>query len=90
MEDGCGSGKNGYGLLDGGEAGVRNGDGVFGERDGVEMELTVRIGLGGLGEFGGLRFEDYLDVRDRAMLRIVNDASDGAEDGGKSCATEQQ
>ena len=45
VEDGGGSGKNGYRLLDGGEAGVRNGDGVFGERDGVEVKLAVRIGL---------------------------------------------
>jgi hypothetical protein len=52
------------------------------------MKLAVRIGLRGLGEFRGFCFQDDLNVRDGAMLRIVDDSADGSENGGVSCTTE--
>ena len=67
------------------EAGLGDGDGVVAEREGGDGERAVLRGDGGLGEggVGGAEFD--VCAGDGAVLGVVDDAVELAEDGGSSC-----
>src|SRR5712691_842554 len=83
MQNRSRAGEHGYVLLLRGERRAGNADGIVSERDSIEMKLAVPIGLGGPGVIRSFGPQDDLSVRDRAVLWIVNDAADGAEDRGE-------
>ncbi len=78
----CGVGGQGEGLFCCREAGLRDGDDVVAEGDGGEREGAVGDGECGLGEGGVGRAEFDVGAGDGAVLRVVNDSVDLAEDGG--------
>ena len=83
MKDGSRAGQYGYGLSLGGKTGLRDGDEVFPERDGVEVKFAVGIGLCGLCVLRSSSLEQHSHTGDGAVLWVVGDAADRAEDGGK-------
>ena len=82
MEDGSGVGGQRDGLFCCVEAGLRDGDGVVAEGEGWDGEGAVLCGGGGFGEGGVGCAEFDVGVGDGAVLGVVNDAVELAEDGG--------
>ncbi len=60
----------------------RHGDGVIADGNGVEFKFAVVVGLLGLGIIGIVSFQRDLSIWDGAMLRVVDDAANAAEDCG--------
>lgn len=83
MEDRRGAGKHGNGLRLGEESLMGNGDGIFAQRNGLEMELAFGVSLHALRKFRVARFDNYGDARDGAVLQVVHNASDAAKNRGQ-------
>ena len=90
MQNGRGTGKHGDVLWLGGESRIGDGDGVFAERNGVEMELARRVGMRGLREFRIARFENHGYVGNGAVLWIVNNTAHRAKNGGQSTYSKEK
>ena len=84
MENWRRAGEYGDGLLVGNERGIGYVDDVLTQRHGIEVKLAGGAGLGGLRVVRGKCLKHYFDVRNRAVLWIVNDAADTAENRGES------
>ena len=84
MQDGSGAGKDGDDLFFRGEGGIgcADIDGILAERNGVEMKFAVGVRLRGQMKIGRLGFQSDLSAGNRTMLWVVNDAADGAKNGG--------
>ena len=95
MQDGCGIGVEGEGLLEGLESGVSDGDGVVAEGNVGEGEYAFRVAIDGEGEGGVRGGEGDVCGGEWAMLRVVNNALElgkdgGARDGGGKQAEKQR
>ena len=82
VEDWCGVGGKGEALFGCSEASLGDGDDVVAEGDGGEREGAVGAGDDGLGEGRVGRTEFDVGAGDGAMLGVVNDSVDLAEDTG--------
>ena len=90
MQNRSRAGQHGYDLFFGRERSVGYRHRIFAQRDGIEMKLSVRVGLRCNCKVGRFCLQDDLNTGNRAMLRIVDDAAHGAEDGCQGGACEQQ
>jgi len=77
-------------LLLGSESGDLDCDCVSAERHGVEVEFAGAVRGGGLSPIGSFSPEDDPATLDGTVLRIVDQAADGAEDGGARRDCEQE
>lgn len=83
VKDGRGAGEYSDGLFLRGETGLQDGDEVFAERNGIEVEFAVGVGLCRLCVLRRFGFKQNGHTEDRAVLRVVGDAADGAENGSE-------
>ena len=82
VQDGCGIGVEGEGLLEGCKAGVSDGDGVVAEGDVGEGECAVGVAVGGEGEGGARGGKGDVCGGERSVLGVVDDTMELGEDGG--------
>src|SRR5579872_786100 len=89
MENRTGIGMNCYLLLGLLKSLLRDRNGVVADGHGSEFKFSVAVGVLGLRPIGSLRFQDDVSGLNRAMLWIVDDSANRAEDGGEGDGAEK-